>query len=165
MGISEEKHAAYFDGEMWKVDQPSYCNLTTPLPKDVLWSLLTFFRYRLFNIFHENPLLVQMEMDQSKVSSWHGIFYTRSNTLFQLKKKRAPTALTIKCSVCGAAAPDHVHFGGIAWEHSENLVIMPLWGSKSMHSKCNVTTELGIPITDVLAQKLTKLKYFTEYFE
>jgi len=36
-----------------------------------------------------------MEMDQSK-----------------LKKKRAPTALTIKCSVCGAAAPDHVHFGG-----------------------------------------------------
>ena len=28
------------------------------------------------------------------------------------KKKRAPTALTIKCSVCGSPAPDHLHFGG-----------------------------------------------------
>jgi len=27
-------------------------------------------------------------------------------------KKRAPTALTVACSVCGAPAPDHIHFGG-----------------------------------------------------
>lgn len=28
------------------------------------------------------------------------------------KKKRAPTALLISCNVCGAPAPDHLHFGG-----------------------------------------------------
>ena len=30
----------------------------------------------------------------------------------QTKKKRAPTALLISCNVCGAPAPDHLHFGG-----------------------------------------------------
>jgi len=30
----------------------------------------------------------------------------------KIKKKRAPTALLITCSVCGAPAPDHLHFGG-----------------------------------------------------
>jgi len=30
----------------------------------------------------------------------------------KVKKKRAPTALLISCTVCGAPAPDHLHFGG-----------------------------------------------------
>jgi len=30
----------------------------------------------------------------------------------KMKKKRAPTALTIPCAVCSSPAPDHVHFGG-----------------------------------------------------
>jgi len=30
----------------------------------------------------------------------------------KVKKKRAPTALLIACTVCGAPAPDHLHFGG-----------------------------------------------------
>jgi len=29
-----------------------------------------------------------------------------------MKKKRAPTALTLRCDVCTAPAPDHFHFGG-----------------------------------------------------
>ena len=32
-------------------------------------------------------------------------------TIFQ-SKKRAPTALTVDCNVCGGPAPDHIHFGG-----------------------------------------------------
>ena len=27
--------------------------------------------------------------------------------------KRPPTALTLQCQICGAPAPDHLHFGGI----------------------------------------------------
>ena len=29
-----------------------------------------------------------------------------------MKKRRAPTALTLECDVCSAPAPDHFHFGG-----------------------------------------------------
>ena len=30
----------------------------------------------------------------------------------KVKKKRAPAALVLTCKVCGAPAPDHLHFGG-----------------------------------------------------
>ena len=30
----------------------------------------------------------------------------------QVKKRRAPTALTLSCDVCSAPSPDHYHFGG-----------------------------------------------------
>ena len=30
----------------------------------------------------------------------------------ECKKRRQPASLTILCGVCGAPAPDHLHFGG-----------------------------------------------------
>ena len=32
--------------------------------------------------------------------------------MFKVRKRRAPTALTLDCNVCSAPAPDHLHFGG-----------------------------------------------------
>ena len=51
--------------------------------------------------------------DQSYINSRYLHFLLENmNIIFKAKQKRAPTALTVDCSVCGAPAPDHIHFGG-----------------------------------------------------
>ena len=51
--------------------------------------------------------------DQSYINSRYLHFLLKNmNIIFKAKQKRAPTALTVDCSVCGAPAPDHIHFGG-----------------------------------------------------
>lgn len=39
-----------------------------------------------------------------------------------MKKKRAPAPLTLKCDVCGDKAPEHLHFGGKPFRFAINNI-------------------------------------------
>ena len=48
-------------------------------------------------------------------------------TFFQTKKKRAPAPLVLSCSVCGAPAPEHLHFGGKCFHFGGFFIIVALF--------------------------------------
>ncbi len=52
---------------------------------------------------------------------------------FQMKKKRAPAPLVLRCLVCSAPAPEHLHFGG-KWARKQ--VHFKLWLGSTFCLQC-----------------------------
>ena len=89
----------------------------------MLYNFNSFFHFKTFKEKSENIHLYTSEKKwtnlrytwSKKLSSAYNflqVFQNRIYNVLKVRKRRAPTALTLRCNVCSAPAPDHLHFGG-----------------------------------------------------